>query len=47
MHITTARRMGKLHLYDTIRLNTPTKKRTRSLSAIRKDLKKTERINKM
>lgn len=47
MHITTARRMGKLHLRDTVRLNTPTKKRTRKLSAVRKDLKRTERIKKM
>jgi len=47
MQITTARRLGKLHLRDTIRLNTPTKRRTRSLSAIRKDLKKTARISTM
>ena len=36
--------MGKTDWFKTILFNLPTKSKTRSLRAIRKDLKKTERI---
>lgn len=37
-------REGKIDWVETIKYNTPTKRKTRSLRAIRKDMKKTAKI---
>lgn len=43
----TVKNNGRLDILNTIRINLPSKRRTRSLKTIRKDINKTNRIIRM